>query len=120
MSARQVAWARKVHADLREALGSKCAHCGGTAQLEFDCIKPLGHDHHKAGYVARATFYRRQFKAGNLGLLCEACHAQKTENDRHWLEETIAGIRAHRKPMEYVKSVRTYYPGFDTSRSLGI
>lgn len=78
MTSRQVIWARKVKQHLRALLGARCAQCGATEELEFDCIVPQGHAHHAAGTVSRATFYRRQFAEGNLQLLCGPCHVAKS------------------------------------------
>jgi hypothetical protein len=111
MSKRQVEWARRVHAELREALGGKCQACGSVQDLELDCIKPRGHTHHKKGYIMRATFYRRQFRAGNLGLLCADCHNHKTRLDQHWLGVGIIGkARAELHPERYQTDLRTFYP----------
>lgn len=78
MTSRQVIWARKAKLHLRALLGNACARCGGREHLEFDCIVPQGHAHHAAGTVGRASFYRRQFAAGNLQLLCGPCHNEKS------------------------------------------
>ncbi len=75
-------WARRVKLELKEIMGATCNRCGCAGALEFDCIEPQGHDHHKIGTVGRATFYRLQHKIGNLQLLCPDCHATKTLSDR--------------------------------------
>jgi 5-methylcytosine-specific restriction endonuclease McrA len=78
MASRQVIWAQKAKLHLRNLLGNACARCGAREDLEFDCIVPQGHAHHTVGTVGRATFYRRQFEAGNLQLLCGPCHVAKS------------------------------------------
>jgi len=83
MSARQVEWAHKTARSLRKALGFVCAKCPQKRRLEFDCIIPQGHKHHRIGFTWRMSFYRQQFAAGNLQLLCKSCHASKTYADTY-------------------------------------
>jgi len=78
MAKRQVAWARTARERLRLALGGLCVRCGSSLEIEFDCIQPCGHAHHMAGAVMRTSFYRKQARAGNLQLLCAACHRKKS------------------------------------------
>ena len=79
-------WAVQVLEDLKELLGSECAGCGGVlcgnADMEFDCIEPRGHLHHRWETNRRAVFYRREFRAGNLQRLGRACHERKSFEDR--------------------------------------
>ena len=74
--------AQRVLRDLRRRLGAMCAWCWrGSRQgvtLEFDCIAPEGHQHHKWETNRRAYFYRRLFLRGGVQLLCSECHAKKT------------------------------------------
>lgn len=63
---------------LKLALGFQCAVCGTRRQLEFDCIIPQGHEHHTAGTIARACFYRAQLAQNNLQLLCRRHHILKS------------------------------------------
>ena len=87
MSQRQVKWATKALQDLRALLGNSCARCGGTRDLEFDCIKPQGDKHHKIGLTHRASFYRKQYRDGNLQLLCRyPCHHDKSRGEQYWQE----------------------------------
>jgi hypothetical protein len=86
MAARQRIWAAHARKLLRRALGMKCAACGSKdyRKLEFDCIKPCGDRHHKMEWSWRISFYREQFRAGNLQLLCGGvggCHGKKTAKD---------------------------------------
>jgi len=62
---------------MRRILGGKCAVCGTTSCLTFDCIVPKGDAHHRMGSLARVGFYRAQMRAGNLQLLCFACNVAK-------------------------------------------
>lgn len=78
MGKRQRDWARRLRVQIRKDLGNKCAHCGATEELEFDCISPKGDEHHKMEQSARVSFYRVQYALGNLQLLCEKCHKKKT------------------------------------------
>jgi 5-methylcytosine-specific restriction endonuclease McrA len=84
--------ARRIRDWLKEQLGCKCAKCSNLFELEMDCIIPMGHEHHRKGFYRRMIFYRRQFRAGNLQLLCPDCHTEKTNNfDMHWeSKETIS------------------------------
>lgn len=74
----RVRWAREKRAWLILALGSRCVDCGTTEDLSFDCIKPMGGEHHKLSSVNRMTFYTRQAKAGNLTLRCCRCNSKKS------------------------------------------
>lgn len=82
---RQVVWAGKKRAHLMQVLGAKCAHCGTTGGLTFDCIRPTGPAHHRLSSVNRMTFYVQQFRAGNLQVLCVTCNSRKSnkENPRY-------------------------------------
>lgn len=70
MASRQVEWARRRRAYLIAALGGKCAVCGSTTSLTFDCIRPRGDAHHQLSSVARLAFYWREMQKGNVQLLC--------------------------------------------------
>jgi len=76
---RQTDWAKVEKARMKFILGGKCQICGVKNNLTFDCIKPMGHSHHKAGSVARITFYRSQMRLGNLQLLCHDCNSRKRD-----------------------------------------
>ena len=58
-----------------------CAHCGTDENLEFDCIWPRGHRHHRGDASQRMCFYRRQFREGNLQVLCNFCNAKKGDKE---------------------------------------
>lgn len=77
MSARQRGWARLKREEMFDALGRVCKTCGATKDLEFDCIVPRGHRHHKMEWSARTSFYRRQLREENLQVLCGKCNARK-------------------------------------------
>src|SRR5262245_43812103 len=78
MGMRQKLWARRTRDKLKETLGSACKRCGKTENLEFDCIRPAGDFHHKLDAGRRTTFYVRQWRSGNLQLLCAKCHNLKS------------------------------------------
>jgi hypothetical protein len=96
MAKRQRQWAKRKTSDLRVALGNKCAQCGHTANLEFDCIQAMGHAHHVLGVEMRYYFYRQQNEAGNLQLLCKACHEPKSKAEADWVRPRIGGSLAER------------------------
>ena len=81
MAYRQREWAEKATRALRNQLGGECEACGKKRGLEFDCIAPAGHRHHRIEWSARLSFYRAMFRDGNLQLLCTRCHAAKTRVD---------------------------------------
>jgi hypothetical protein len=56
---------RRKRVELMALLGNVCAHCGTDENLEFDCISPKGHRHHRGDASQRMCFYRRQFREGN-------------------------------------------------------
>lgn len=84
MAKRHKARAKRKREELRELLGNFCADgfCPNT-DLEFDCIKPMGDKHHKFDSCRRNTFYWRQYKVGNLQLLCNEHHQEKTAKETH-------------------------------------
>ncbi len=73
-------WARRKRRELLELLGNVCAHCGTTENLEFDCIRPRGDKHHRGEASQRMCFYRRQFREGNLQVLCNMCNGRKGDD----------------------------------------
>lgn len=58
-------------------LGGKCAQCGRTADLTFDCIKPTGDEHHRMNPLDRMHFYFQQTRFGNVQILCWTCNVRK-------------------------------------------
>lgn len=78
MGMRQRAWATKERQRLLATFGNCCARCHATEDLELDCIKPQGHEHHAMERSARMSFYRAQSRMGNLQALCRKCHAIKS------------------------------------------
>ena len=81
MARAQKEWARQKRRELMALLGDVCAHCGGTENLEFDCIRPRGHRHHRGDASQRMCFYRLQFREGNLQVLCGVCNARKGDDE---------------------------------------
>jgi 5-methylcytosine-specific restriction endonuclease McrA len=77
MGKRQREWARLWKDRLRDLLGRRCACCGALNDLEFDIIHPIGHGHARTDQSTRVIFYRRQFFARNLQLLCKDCNTIK-------------------------------------------
>jgi 5-methylcytosine-specific restriction endonuclease McrA len=61
------------------ALGGACAACRATSSLEFDCIVPMGHGHHRGSAPERISFYRKQMLAGNVQILCSHCNGIKSD-----------------------------------------
>ena len=74
-------WAKQKRRELLAHFGNECAHCGAVENLEFDCISPRGHRHHRGDASQRMCFYRRQFRQGNLQVLCTACNARKGDDE---------------------------------------
>lgn len=87
MGMRQKEWARKARKALKGKLGGCCAICGSKRNLEFDCIQPQGHAHHWAEPSTRLCFYRKQYAAGNLQILCRACHIPKSRQENQALRQ---------------------------------
>ena len=81
MAKAQKEWARRKRSELLELLGNVCAHCGTTENLEFDCISPRGDRHHRGEASQRMCFYRRQFREGNLQVLCNVCNGRKGDEE---------------------------------------
>lgn len=89
MSAYEKEWARRQRAALMEILGPRCNYCGDTEPktLEFDCVKPMGDKHHRMDTSARMSFYRRQFREGNLQVLCRYCNNTKGNYSEEQIKE---------------------------------
>lgn len=90
MAKRQKEWARRTRDKLLSALGAKCNSCGSRSFLEFDCMEPRGDYHHKLSWDQRMSFYRREFAANNLQVLCESCHNKKSATELYWQETLFA------------------------------
>ncbi len=80
MARAQKEWARQKRHELMSLLGNVCAHCGTAENLEFDCIYPKGDRHHRGEASQRMCFYRRQFREGNLQVLCNVCNSRKGDD----------------------------------------
>ena len=81
MSKRVKRRARERRIELMMVLGYACVKCGAEDDLEFDCIEPQGDHHHRMDTSHRMCFYWRQYRAGNLQILCSKCHNIKTADD---------------------------------------
>jgi hypothetical protein len=77
MARRHKLWAQAERLRMMMILGSKCACCGATKHLEFDCLNPCGDRHHRMTAPARVSFYRAQMRAANVQLLCKDCNSLK-------------------------------------------
>lgn len=97
MSARQNAWARRKKIELRNFLGNIChwINCTETKNLQFDCIQAMGHKHHRCGQSSRASFYLRQYKLGNLQLLCKKHHGIKSVAEHPRVKEQEDDLLNH-------------------------
>lgn len=82
MARRQKEWAKRARIELLILLGGTCFKCGTEDMLEFDCIQPQGHRHHTFDTSQRMSFYRAQYKKGNLQILCERCHNKKASKEQ--------------------------------------
>lgn len=81
LAKRQRDWARRARQTLVESLGGRCAKCGTTQALQLDVIIPVETlDHHRIEWSWRISFYRQQYEAGNLQLLCQHDNAVKGNN----------------------------------------
>lgn len=82
MAKHQKLWAKKSREKLRKLLGNCCAIYGcENINLEFDCIEPRGDKHHKFDSDRRNTFYWKEYRAGNLQLLCVEHHSIKSNGE---------------------------------------
>jgi hypothetical protein len=92
---RQKAWAVKQRTRIIADLGAKCNWCGSEEDLTLDCIEPRGDKHHRMGRLSRICFYRQQFFANNLQVLCKTCNGIKGPMSRrdwhsmHYARQTI-------------------------------
>lgn len=108
MGMRQREWAKRKTAELREQLGGACVDCGATEELQFDCIRPQGDNHHeRMEWSWRLSFYRQQHAQGNLALRCIRCNGRKQDRNTIQTELNIARhfLRNWRVvKLEYVKA----------------
>ena len=67
--------------DLMKRLGDRCINCGSTENLEFD--HPHGREYapRRISRTKRLRFYREDFEAGNLRILCGACNKKLLPDD---------------------------------------
>lgn len=77
MGARQRDWAARWRVRITLSLGGKCIDCMTCIDLTFDVREPVAQEHHTLESSARMSFYRRQWRAGNLCLRCRRCNALK-------------------------------------------
>lgn len=66
-------------------MGGTCWECGAEEELQFDHIQPIGWVPSMYSWSQRMAEYKRALKAGNLQLLCDSCHGQKSR--RQQIEE---------------------------------
>jgi hypothetical protein len=92
MSRRQKEWARLARLRLIVTLGGRCAACGATQHLTFDCRVPRGHAHHGQSTDTRMCFYRAQARVGNLQLLCDRCNSLKADGTMDELREQLTAL----------------------------
>lgn len=84
MAKRHKERARRMRDLLIQLLGGHCklthtGNCDGS--LEFDCIEPRGDDHHRGSTDQRMSFYWKEWKKGNIQLLCQYHNALKSRRD---------------------------------------
>lgn len=79
MGKAQRKWAAAKRDELTLWLGGYCVDCGTQHKLQFDVIDPVGNnDHHRRyEWSWRMSFYRAQYRLGNLALRCEKCNNKK-------------------------------------------
>lgn len=94
MGKRQRAWARRERARLVASLGAICQGCQAETDLEFDCITPMGHAHHKFDSSRRLSFYHGQARAGNLQILCRFCNSIKAGHSQEQWFSALVMMRA--------------------------
>ena len=128
MARRHKLWAKATRARMILSLGGACAACRTTSSLEFDCIVPMGHDHHAGSAPERICFYRKQMLAGNIQILCSECNALKSDLDmdtwlamvsrlRQWESSLSLPPASGRGPrltpeerVEYLRDLRAIFP----------
>ncbi len=71
-------------------LGWRCAACGATENLTLDHIKPLNKAHRPDGYVARQWEYVKQYRQGNIQILCETCQTTKGKHSQEYLMAQVS------------------------------
>lgn len=113
MSKRAKQWARTARTHLKHVLGNRCVDCGAVDGLEFDCIRSCGHAHHGMDTSARMSFYRKQWRLGNLALRCSRCNALKADlTPEQWEQEKQNWFRVvvHTPPAHTYQVEITHLP----------
>jgi hypothetical protein len=77
VGARQRAWADRWRVRITLSLGGRCIDCMTTRDLTFDVREPVPEEHHGLEKSVRMSFYRKQWRMGNLCLRCRKCNALK-------------------------------------------
>lgn len=86
MSKQDKARGRRRRKELLEALGNKCAWCGTTENLEFDCKIPQGDKHHRKDAASRMDFYIHQHRLKNVQILCKKHNTEKSIVDAEFIQ----------------------------------
>jgi hypothetical protein len=69
-------WAARSRARLIAALGGRCQRCREIADLTVDVLRASDTRHHGMSPAQRVSYYWREYRRGNLRILCAGCHAQ--------------------------------------------
>src|SRR5262249_53207718 len=103
MSKSSSEWARRRRAKLLCQLGSKCAACGATDELQLDLVSAAGVQTHGNGRTGRICFYVRQWRMGNVRLLCADCNELKGARAD---AEFWAGLNTERESIESTTTIK--------------
>jgi len=123
MGRRHRIWAARSRASMTLALGGCCVMCQARDDLTFDCISPMGNDHHGGSAPQRISFYRAQMQCGNVQLLCARCNSLKSDLPAdiwwHCLEVVRGmwrtahpGISLQRLPPEWSPQLRELFRSY--------
>jgi hypothetical protein len=97
---------------LKKAMGGRCSRCPERDGLEFHDVLERGAEHHGLGGAARLRWYRAEWHAGHVVLLCGRCHRLQTLNDR--LAKRKAGqpriAQARGVPFDLMKACAELWP----------
>lgn len=106
---------KRIQKELRASLGSKCARCTATEELEFDHVDPETKKFQLSGRGLDKPRAEVEEELAKCQLLCRSCHIEKTTGERpshrgdpnYATHGTVAGYRYYGCRCEPCKAARS-------------
>lgn len=74
MSKATKSWAKAARIELIVSRGGACERCKALQNLTIHVLARSDQRHHGMDPSARICYYRKEARAGNIQVLCQACH----------------------------------------------